>query len=637
MATSNADFYRAQFAKMNDEDRQRKNALQDDFTKSQYDLGTAQIPAIQNDPSLSPEEKASRINTIRQQGFKIMNAGMAKAELAKAMQRFGITDTSGPQSVPAEQPLTLSAQPQPQNQQVPFTPQEIAEGGGAVGAPSPEAMKVQPEAPTANPYPQESVTLPGREAQHVAQAPTPISAALAGTTAQNPYAVYHQQLIAAGLTPQDADKAIRVKAGLEAPQKQFAPHSGQWETIYGTKDGVPYAYRFSKALGQAVDLDGTPIDAGDLEGFVPTPKAQALKESIVPDKESPTGYSKIAYDPASGTVKSKQMNIVPPRGLIDTLTISKDQFGNEVVTTRSPQLPGHGNVPPVAIPAPSAAPSAPPPAAPPQGAPPAQPKPFAPPHLGRPKPQPQAPAQPQAQSPTLDEQGHIPMRPGMNPQVLEFANRLMEGADTKDLPSKAQANAEALARQYGWQGQGAITPKEKILVNEAGAKLQQLFNSKSLAVLDRGVASRMKIAQALKGSDKQSIIGTGATALATVNLDQQEQEFIRLYNAAVSTISGLGPITRGNKTTEASIQRLMSEMPSILQSASSADAKARIQQFLQEIQVATETKGTTKLGETSGVTPPPANQQHKVNDSVKLKDGRTVTIKEIHPDGTFTY
>jgi hypothetical protein len=396
---------------------QRQRALQDDFTKSQYDLGTAQIPAIQNDPSLSPEEKASRINTIRQQGFKIMNVGMAKAELAKAMQRFGITDTSGPQSVPAEQPLTLSAQPQPQNQQVPFTPQEIAEGGGAVSAPSPEAMKVQPEAMSGveslTPAP---VTLPGREAQHVAQAPTPINSALAGTTAQNPYAVYHQQLIAAGLTPQDADKAIRVKAGLEAPQKQFAPHSGQWETIYGTKDGVPYAYRFSKALGQSVDLDNNPIDSGDLADFIPSPKAQALKESIVPDKESPTGYSKIAYDPASGTVKSKQMNIVPPRGLIDTLTISKDQFGNEVVTTRSPQLPGHGNVPPVATSAPPAAPSAmPPPSAPPQGAPPAQSKPFAPPQLGRHKPQAQAPAQPQAQSPTLDEQGHIPMRPRDEP------------------------------------------------------------------------------------------------------------------------------------------------------------------------------------------------------------------------------
>jgi hypothetical protein len=136
----------------------------------------------------------------------------------------------------------------------------------------------------------------------------------------------------------------------------------------------------------------------------------------------------------------------------------------------------------------------------------------------------------------------------MNPQVLEFANRLMEGADTKDLPSKAQANAEALARQYGWQGQGAITPKEKILVNEAGAKLQQLFNSNSLAILDRGAASRMKVAQALKSADKQSVVGTGLTALATVNLDPQEQEFIRLYNAAAGTIAGLGPITRGNKT-----------------------------------------------------------------------------------------
>jgi hypothetical protein len=58
----------------------------------------------------------------------------------------------------------------------------------------------------------------------------------------------------------------------------------------------------------------------------------------------------------------------------------------------------------------------------------------------------------------------------------------------------------------------------------------------------------MKVAQALKSADKQSVVGTGLTALATVNLDPQEQEFIRLYNAAAGTIAGLGPITRGNKT-----------------------------------------------------------------------------------------
>jgi hypothetical protein len=636
MATSNADFYRAQFADMNNEDRKRKNALQDDFTKSQYDTLNNQIAAIQNDPSITdPGEKANRINTIRQQQLKIMTPGMAKGHLAKMMQQFGITDTSGPQSVPAQAPLTLSAEPQAQQQQVPFTPQEIAEGGGSVGTPSPDAIKVQPEAMSGveslAPSP---VTLPGRAAQPVAQAPTAINAALAGTTAQNPYAVYHQQLIAAGLSPQDADKAVRVKAGLEAPQKMFAQHSGQWETIYGTKDGAPYAYRFSKALGQAVDLDGTPIDAGDLEGFVPTQKASSLKETIVPDPESPTGYSKIAYDPSSGVEKSRQKNVVPPRGFIPTLSVTTDQFNNRIVTQRTPQLPGTGNVPSQA--APSAAPT---PTAPPQGAPPAQSRPFAPPQLGRPKPQApaQTPARPQAQSPTLDEQGHIPIRPGMNPQVVEFANRLLEGADTKDLPSKAQANAEALARQYGWQGQGAMTPKDKILINEAGAKLQQLFNSNSLAVLDRGVASRMKIAQALKSADKQSIVGTGLTALATTNLDPQEQEFIRLYNAAVGTIAGLGPITRGNRQTEANIHRLMAEMPNVLQSASSADAKQRIQQLLQEIEVAQQTTGTTKLGETMGSTPPPANQQHKVGDNVKLKDGRAVTIKEIHPDGTFTY
>jgi hypothetical protein len=649
MATSNADFYRAQFAARNNQDLQRRNDLQDTFTRSQYDTLAQSLANVQNNPSLSPEDKANQINSIRQQQLKIMTPGMAKGHLAKMMQQFGITDTSGPQSVPAQAPLTLGAQPNvwqedwdpryPKGTQ-PVSQEDIQQSGGAVSAPSPDAIKVQPEAMSGveslTPSP---VTLPAVGPQRVAQAPTSVNMALAGTAPQNPYTLYHQQLVAAGLSPQDADKAVKVKAGLEAPQKMFAPHSGQWETVYGTKNGEPYAYRFSKALGQAVDLDGQPIDGGDLEGFVPAQKASSLKETIVPDPQSPTGFSKIAYDPSTGMEKSRQMNVVPPRGFIPTMSVTTDQFNNRMVTMRTPQLPGTGNVPSAASQPPAAQPPA---QSSPQGAPPAQPKPFEPKLLTRPKPQVQAPtqrpAQPQAQSPTLDEQGHIPMRPGMNPQVLEFANRLMEGADTKDIPSKAQAPAEALARQYGWQGQGALNPKDKILINEAGAKLQQLFNSNSLAVLDRGVATRMKIAQALKSADKQGIVGTAATAMATANLDQQEQEFIRLYNAAVGTIAGLGPITRGNKQTEANIHRLMAEMPNVLQSASSSDAKARIQQLLQEIKVAEQTTGATRLGETTGNTPPPPAQgQHKVGDSVTLRDGRNVTIKEIHPDGTFTY
>jgi hypothetical protein len=279
MATSNADFYRAQFANMNNEDRQRKNALQDDFTKSQYDNLNASLANIQNNPSLSPEDKANQINTIRQQQLKIMTPGMAKGHLAKMMAQFGITDTSGPQSVPAEQPLTLSAQPAPQQQQVPFTPEEIAQGGGAVGAPSPDAMKVQPEAMSGveslAPAP---VSLPGKQAQRIAQTPTPVNAALAGTAPQNPYAVERQQLINAGFSPEVADKALQIKLGIQPKAVQLRPYKqsdyGQFLGSYADSIGkditelTPEDHEAARQKWSTASRHVLPTKVGSLEDFV---------------------------------------------------------------------------------------------------------------------------------------------------------------------------------------------------------------------------------------------------------------------------------------------------------------------------------------------------------------------------------
>jgi hypothetical protein len=185
--------------------------------------------------------------------------------------------------------------------------------------------------------------------------------------------------------------------------------------------------------------------------------------------------------------------------------------------------------------------------------------------------------------------------------VIELANELLDGRDAKDLPMKARAAAESMARQYGWE-QGALTPKEKILVAEAGAKLNQLVKGDSLGVLD-SFKSRAKIAEVLGSSEKEGVIGRTMSAAMAGQLTPQEQEFIRLYNAAIGTITGLTPITRGGRPSEASVQRLIAEMPNVLQSGSSTDAKARIQQLLNEVQLATQVKGNTPLGQAPGSQP----------------------------------
>jgi hypothetical protein len=301
---------------------------------------------------------------------------------------------------------------------------------------------------------------------------------------------------------------------------------------------------------------------------------------MIEDPQSETGFPVAEVDKRTGKVISKYPGVLPRPGFVPKLRVSrsKDQYGNETETVSeiTPELGKRET--PSAAPKPSVG-SILGGTKPTTGA-----KPVT---SGAPRPV------PPKQQPQLDANGHIPAGLG-NPQVTELANELLDGRDAKDLPMKARAAAEAMARQFGWE-QGTFTPKEKILINEAGAKLKQLKDSPSLDVLD-STESRLKIAQVLESSEKQGFVGRTASALTAGALSQKEQEFVRDYNAAVGVISGLAPLTRGGRPTEASIHRLMQEMPSVLQSSSSADAKARIDQLLQEVQLAAGTKGTTPLG-----------------------------------------
>jgi hypothetical protein len=181
--------------------------------------------------------------------------------------------------------------------------------------------------------------------------------------------------------------------------------------------------------------------------------------------------------------------------------------------------------------------------------------------------------------PPLDSNGHIPESYG-NAQVREFANQLLDGVDKDKIPAKARAAASQMARQFGWE-QGAFTPREKIQFQVATDFLKQLQGTDSLKVLDNYI-SREKIARAMKDPSKMNFIDR----IAAYNLDPKEAEFLRLYNAALGTVQGLASITRSGRPTEAAVTRLKVELPNVLQSASSDDAKKRIDQLLKEASTA---------------------------------------------------
>jgi len=366
-----------------------------------------------------------------------------------------------------------------------------------------------------------------------------------------------------------------------------------------------------------------------LEAYGNATRAERLKSYIANDPSSPTKFSYVTGDILTGTVVSTLPGAIPPRGFIPTATVTRatDQYGNitTTVSERTPQIPGAQ--PSAAAPVPQAArpmqpsggagggaPVSTPAAALGGGATPVQqPRPGQPQHqprrVGGILPKPSTGARPVnrlnvppvatgiSKVPPLDANGHIPLARGLNPQVVEFANELIDNQDVTKIPTKARAAAADLARKYGWE-QGALAPKEKILVNEVGASTQQMMNSPSLKVLDspwaRGhIATILKTSQ---GSGMSGLLELPINLAATGTESKEEAEFIRLYNKLVSTIAGLSPITRGGRPVEAGISRIMQEIPSVLQSRNSEDAKERLKMIQQEINTALQTKGNTPTG-----------------------------------------
>jgi hypothetical protein len=218
---------------------------------------------------------------------------------------------------------------------------------------------------------------------------------------------------------------------------------------------------------------------------------------------------------------------------------------------------------------------------------------------------------------SLDAEGHIPPTyPGSSPQVIEGANRLLDGEDPEKLkiPAKAAPLAMALARKFGWE-QGRFTPKEQVLLKEATTFLAQARSDPSLSVLD-DTMSKLKLGQVIEGSEKQNVFGRTVTTAASSSMTDEEAAFMRMYNQLIGTISGLGQLTKSGRTTEATIHRLMMELPNPKTTKDSADGKARIDRLLKEIDVAMEKGAFTGTGTSRKLKPPPTQGKDDTDNVV---------------------
>jgi len=196
----------------------------------------------------------------------------------------------------------------------------------------------------------------------------------------------------------------------------------------------------------------------------------------------------------------------------------------------------------------------------------------------------------------LDANGEIPEGVG-NPQVRQFANDLINDRDVDKIPQKARASAEALARQYaGWQ-QGAFTPREQKQMLVSKNFLEQLQKSDALKVLD-SYTDRILIARVLEqsaGKGPSGLFNTIVDQVTLKNLPARDAEFIKLFNAAAGSVQGLSAVTRQGRATMGIVNMLKQELPNILQSSSSEDAKGRISQLLKEVELAQKTNKELRM------------------------------------------
>lgn len=301
------------------------------------------------------------------------------------------------------------------------------------------------------------------------------------------------------------------------------------------------------------------------------------KREVMPDQESPTGYSAIYYDTDGNEVW--RAATAPPRYLTPTETngSSTDPFGNVTVhkTIRRPLLP-------------SGAPGG--PVTPPGGQTPA----------GGATTLPRGPASaPSTASPAasglpagplsvgtykgLDSTGKIPMRPGLNPNVVQLANDILSGQDVTKILGRGRAPAEALARAYGWKGQGSLTPAQQMQVEQVDRSLAALSEPRMLKLFD-STAGRLFMSTIPLDPTGEGGVGGFSAAVKRGIMSQDQANYMNALTRLRGVIGGIRGFTGANNS-NATAERLLAELPNFTNTKNSADAKNKIERLRQEVSI----------------------------------------------------
>jgi len=408
------------------------------------------------------------------------------------------------------------------------------------------------------------------------------------------------------LTQEDRNLLFETALGVRASSL-----AGKWQTRAGTLNGQKATLMYNEKDGRWTYLDGSSVPSEILQQFIPdaAKPIRKVKMGVAPSKQSDTGYIELWGDPSHPGDKSlwewtpigatryqqvihSESSQVDPFGVITkTIRDTGPKGGAFLDVTGVTRSEGYNTQGALGA---TAAPSG--PAVSPGAAPPATPHPAVTPMQTPQHIKAGIPSVPVVTNPSaavgsysnplpLDSSGHVPESAPMNPLTKANVNRLLDGADIDKLGLRGadRSAVEKAAQQYGWQ-QGLFTPKDKLLIREAGTFLKSMRGAPSLNVLG-SYTSRAKIHNAIKAADDKGGFFSDQIALIW-GLTNDEQDFVQRFLQTRGTVSGLSQLVRGGRTTEAGIKRLQSELPDPLTVHSAKDAQMRLDRLLSEIDVA---------------------------------------------------
>lgn len=171
----------------------------------------------------------------------------------------------------------------------------------------------------------------------------------------SPQGIYQTPQGAIGTTfdPQTSKYGSQPIPGLPAAPGSTPPEKSQVDSFV---DSLPAAKRASAR--QLVDIYIQNQDYKGLRDFMSKatlqekPPARVIREQMKPDKQSNTGWAKVAYDATTGEEISRQLDVAPQRGMFGSETTTTDQStGATTTSVRKPIIAGTGGASGTASPA----------------------------------------------------------------------------------------------------------------------------------------------------------------------------------------------------------------------------------------------------------------------------------------------